>query len=75
MLIFFSPLYLLQVDSICLAFFFVYIALSPLDNTSVRMGVAASSLESLYIMHHMTLQRLCEHSLASKPTVCPLKDY
>lgn len=27
-------------------------------------------------MHHLTLQRLCEHSLAlSKLTFCPLKDY
>lgn len=34
-----------------------------------------SSLESLYIMPYLTLQRLCEHSLASKLTFCPLKDY
>lgn len=34
------------------------------------------SLKSLYIMHHLTLQRLCEHSLAlGKLTFCPLKDY
>lgn len=26
-------------------------------------------------MHQLTPQRLCEHSLASKLTVCPLKDY
>lgn len=34
-----------------------------------------SSLESLYIMLHLTPQRPCEHSSASKLTFCPLKDY
>lgn len=56
-------------------FFFVFIAFAPLDKRSVRMGVAESSLQRLYIMHRMTLQRLCEHSLARKRTICPLKDY
>lgn len=34
-----------------------------------------SPLKSVYIMHYLTLQRLCEHSLTVKLTFCPLKDY